>query len=96
MLDIPKIFDEHGETEYLEFTRIKTPLHRRPDMHAFLLLDSLVPGNRDIVIAAEHDEIWLKVEPADIADIATKEQVVELIRCGVRLDEDGDCFCMFV
>lgn len=96
MLDIPKLFYEHGETEYLKFTRIKKPRHHRPDMHVFLLLDSLAPQARDIVSAAEHDEIWLTVEPADIADIVTKEEVLELIRCGVRLDEDGDYFCMFV
>lgn len=96
MLDLQKLFDKHREMEYLEFKRIERPLHHRPDMHAFLLLDSLVPNIRDIVTSAEHDEIWLSVKPEDIAKVATKEQIVELIRCGVRLDDDGSYFCMFV
>lgn len=82
-----EIFEKyHGE--YLEFDRIENKRSNRPDLHAFLLLDELFPGDRDIISAAEHDEIWLDIESSDIEKL-TEEQIVELIRCGVRYSEDS-------
>lgn len=79
--------------EFLEFEHIEVKLSRRADLHAFLLLDQLVPGETDIVAGASHDEIWLGVKLEDLAKVITPPQVIDLIRCGVRLD--GDSLCMF-
>ena len=46
-----------SEGEFLEFDRVEPKLNRRPDMHAFLLLDQLVPGDRDMVSGAGHDGV---------------------------------------
>ncbi len=81
--------------EYLKFERIKVKLSKRPDLHAFLLLDQLVPGENDIVGGASHDEIWLGVELEDLAKVITPEQVIDLIRCGVRWDSETDSLAMF-
>jgi len=87
------IFAEfHGE--YGEFEKVENKLSTRPDLHAFLLLDSLFPGKHDMVCAAEHDEIYLEVEPEYLRKVATKKQLLDLHRCGVICD-DGD-LCMFV
>lgn len=94
-MNINEIFEKH-DSEYLEFERVQNKLSNRPDIHAFLLLDKLVPGESDIVSSAEHDEIWLAVEPEELAQVATEEQIVELIRCGVRLDDDIEAFAMLV
>jgi hypothetical protein len=69
----------------------------RRDLHAFLLLDSLVPceKGRDIVSAAEHDQIFLATEPEKLAAVATEEIVLELARCGVMYDEEVDSLFMF-
>jgi hypothetical protein len=81
--------DERGK-----FDRVKNRLHKRPDLHAFLLLDQLVPGNFDMVSAAAHDEIFLDTNPEKLAEVAAREQVIDLIRCGVRYSDDS--LCMFV
>jgi len=75
--------------EFLKFERIENKRSNRPDLHAFLLLDELCPGTTDMVDAAEHDEIFLEVSLEDLAAVITEEQVIELIRCGVRMSYDS-------
>ena len=84
------------DDEYIAFGRVENKRSQRPDIHAFILLDALVPGDRDIVCSSEHDEIYLEVEPEALAAVATKEQIIELIRCGVRIDEEVNSLAMFV
>lgn len=86
--------DDNGD-EYLMFDRIEKKLSTRPDMHAFIMLDKLVPGNRDMVSAAEHDQIWLAVSIDDLESVASTDEVIDLYRCGVFLDDDGDSLTMF-
>lgn len=90
-----ELFEKY-EDDYLEFEKIEIKLHNRPDIHAFILLDKLVPSESDIVSAAEHDQIWLDVEPEDLAKVVTREQVLELRRAGVFYDEETDSLSMFV
>ena len=90
MSEIAEIFEKHND-EYLKFERVENKRSRRPDLHAFLLLDELFPSDFYIICSAAHDEIWLDADGEDL----TEEQVIELSRCGVRFD-DGDGLCMFV
>lgn len=83
-----------GTRDFLSFDKVESPRSRRPDLHAFLLLDSLVPGVGDLVSDAEHDEIYLGIQPGDLAAVVTEAQILELVRCGVRYGEYG--LCMFV
>ncbi len=83
--------DEYRKTSFLK--RKET---NRPDLHAFLLLDKLVPGMRNIVSCAEHDKIWLDIPLAQLASVIEPEQVRELVWCGVCLDEDTDSLTLFV
>jgi hypothetical protein len=85
---------KYNETDFLEFDSVENKRSGRADLHAFLLLDSLVPGARDMVSAAEHDEIFLEVDVSKLAELITMDQVRELSRCGVRFS-DG-CLAMFV
>lgn len=82
------LFEKHQD-EHLRFEQIVAPLNRRPDLHAFILLDRLVPGDTDMVAAAEHDEIFLEVQLGELAAVITEEIIVDLIRCGVRCDGEG-------
>lgn len=96
MIDLEQAF-EAAEVEFLKFERIEKPLHPRPDICAFLRLHELVPGkSRDMVAAAEHDEIYLDVDPEALAAVATQEDIVYLHRCGVRLSSETDSLAMFV
>lgn len=100
MIDIPEFFEEHV-AEYLKEDCIKPErrLHRRADINAFLLLDKLAPEdpmNRDMVSNAYHNMIYIQVSPDDIAETATEEDLLDLIRCGVIYDEDSGSFQMHV
>jgi hypothetical protein len=88
------MFDEF-EDEFLKFDRVTEKLSPRPDIHAFILLDKLLPGSGDMVAAAEHDEIYLDPKPSELLKVATKDQLRDLHRCGVRYDESNDSLCMF-
>jgi hypothetical protein len=86
------------ETDFLQFDKVENKKSLRPDLHAFMLLDILVPGTSDMVSYASHDEIFLEVEPEALAKVATEDQLRELHRCGVRHDNDigQDALVMFV
>jgi hypothetical protein len=66
-----------------------------------MLLDKLVPSTRsdgyfdDMIIDAGHDEIFLDVKPEDLATVATEEQIVDLIRSGLRYAKSVDSLAMF-
>jgi len=85
---------EKFEDEFLKFDRISRPRHERPDIAAFLLLHKLVPASSDMVSAAEHDQIWLEVDPEKLAEVASESDVLELVRCGVMFEDEG--LSMFV
>jgi len=73
---------------------LENPDPGRTDLNAFNYLAKLVPGTKDIVSCAEHDEIWLGVDPKDLAAVATEEDVIYLIRHGVMF-EYGSGFRMY-
>jgi len=94
-MDIDDRFEQFSD-DYIKFERVENKRSSRPDLHAFLLLNELVPGTNDMVSAAEHDEIFLSVEPEELNKVATDEQILELVRCGIRYNSSHDCLCMFV
>lgn len=88
-----KAIMSRDDDEFLKFENIEYPMSKYRDVHAFLLLEKLYPHARTMVCAAEHDQIWLAPDTRKIAKIITEEQCVELIRCGVMMDDDtGDLF----
>ena len=94
-------FDQISNAEYITFESINPDrkLYFRPDINAFLLLDRLVSKrchgeDRDMISRASRDEIWLRITPEDICERATEEDIRDLIRCGVMLDDDD--FSIFV
>jgi len=96
MVDLEQVFEKYDD-EYSKFDSIENKLHSRPDICAFLLLDKLVPGaGKDMVSAAEHDEIYLDVDCEALAAVATEEDIQTLARCGVRYDEGLESLCMYV
>jgi hypothetical protein len=77
-------FNENLDEKIGGFDRVVNRQHRRPDMHAFLLLDSLVPGSGRMVVDADnHNKIYLGVSPKALAKVITDGIIIELIRCGV-------------
>lgn len=82
--------------EFLKFDRVQKKTSHRRDLHAFNLLDKLVTGVGQIICSAEHDQIWLDINPEDLVGIASEDQIIELIRCGVMYDGETDMLSMFV
>lgn len=96
-MELYQRFDKFSEDDqYLKFELVENKKSRRSDIHAFLLLDELLPGDNDIVSWAGHDEICLGVDLEDLNKVITDEQILELIRCGVRYDGQYDALAMFV
>lgn len=93
--ELENFFETHSDN-FLKFKDILPAriLNNRPDINAFILLDKLVPANRNIVCSASHDEIYLDVELEDLAKLASEADLLDLIRSGVRIDDYG--LCMFV
>lgn len=81
--------------EYLKFERVVNPPSKRCDLCAFMLLDSLLPDTKDIIAAAEHDEIFLGVDADELNQVVSDEQLLTLVRCGMRHDSGYDCLAMF-
>lgn len=90
-----KRIDDAECDDFLKFDRVENKFSKRADLHAFTLLDALVPDSGDIVSAAEHDKIWIGVNLDELEKIITEDQVVDLIRCGVMLDAANDSLFMF-
>lgn len=83
-----KYEDLHG------FEYVTNRRSNRADMHAFLLIDSLVPEapgkkyNQNIISWAEHDEFGISVGLEELAAAGiTEDQVKELRYCSVGLDD---------
>ena len=88
------LFEKHDK-EFLRFDLVGRTGTTRPDLAAFILLDQLCPATGDIVSGASHDEIYLNIEVDQLANVITEEQVIELIRCGVRYDDQTESLCKF-
>lgn len=91
LAEVEELFELLND-EFIKFERI--PENERPfsspDLCAFAYLDKRFPSdnNMDMVSAAEHDEIWLRIEWEQIEQL-TRDDVIYLTRCGVRYDDDS-------
>lgn len=83
----------YGKFNEMEETHKRAP---RRDLHAFLLLNELVPGTAPIVSAAEHDEIYLDTSVEQLNAVISDAQVEEMARCSVRYHDDYDCLALYV
>jgi hypothetical protein len=93
-VNLEEMFEATND-DYLDFDKVENPLSKRADLHAFMLLDKLVPDSGDLISASEHDEFYLSVDCEALAKVATLDIVRDLSRCGVRFSSEYDCLCMF-
>lgn len=95
MIDIRELLDKY-DSDHLKFDRVENKLHHRADICAFLLLDKLLPSKRRMVSASDHDIIFLDADLEELARVATENDILMLIRCGVHYDSETDSLAMFV
>lgn len=86
------LFEKYKD-EFCKWKCVHPQLSHRADIHAFILLNHLVPGRQNMVSGTEHDKIYLGIDPDKLAKVVTEKQVIELIRCGVMFEDDH--LCMF-
>lgn len=86
--ELHHFFNKHEE-EYGYFERIETPLAKRPDLHAFLLLEQLCPDKKNIIGGAEHDIVYLSIDIEELAEKINESQIIELLRCGLSYYGSG-------
>ena len=95
MLNLKEVFNKF-DNEYTKFDMVENPLNHRPDLCAFLLLDQLVRGKINIVSNAEHYGIYLSIDCINLAEVASEEDILTLIRCGVIYNWENESLRMFV
>lgn len=92
-MNIKEFFDLNDK-EYLNFKDVNIKLSNRPDICAFIILDSHFPGDEDIVSSSEHDYVYLSITNEQILSLS-KETLIDLYRCGVLYHEEYECLYMF-
>ena len=100
------MFKAYEDEEYLQFSRVGNKRSSRPDVHAFILLDELVPAPArpaldelvpiicNMVLASKDDELYLSVEVEQLNGV-DPEAIKELLRCGVWYNEEADFLVCF-
>jgi hypothetical protein len=94
-MDLEQRFDDLRQRYSDNFFFAKNKRSNRKDLHAFLLLDELMPSGKKIIsgISSDGYEIYLDVDIDDLNAIISDDQIIELIRCGVMCD--GNSLSMF-
>lgn len=97
MIDIYNNYIENSDLDDFKNMPESEKLHKRADIHAFLLLDKIFERmdsqenkTGDIIQSAEHDVICLSIDLDNIAETITKEEIISLAKAGLHFSEyDG-------
>lgn len=90
------MFEEHAE-EHGRFERIVFPVSQCPDICAMFLLEDICNHRVGKMISGTaHDVVYFGVDPDEVTGRITEDQVIYLLRCGVRFDKTENSFFMFV
>lgn len=94
MIDVAAVYEKHS-AEYAAFDKVLAPLSQRRDLCALMLLEKLCPGGTERAIgAAEHDFVYFDFDCDDLANTATEDDILTLVRCGVSYVGEYDCLGM--
>ena len=86
-LNVSELFRAHYK-EFGEFGRVENKLDSRMDLHALVLLAKLFPSEKRIISEFGLSWFCIGVTPKQVESL-TSEQVLELVRCGVRYDDNN-------
>lgn len=87
---------ENCRDEYLKFDRLQHRNHECRFLCAFLILDHLVHSSGPIIAATDLELIFLSTNCNFLASVATYQDIVNLMRCGVKYNRQFDCLEMRV
>jgi hypothetical protein len=92
--DFVKTLEEYHDGEFCNFRFMpeEDQLSKRPDVHAIMLLDSLTDDCADMLSGRcptdDVISIFLNVNVEEVAANITHKQCVELVRCGVYVQNE--------
>ena len=92
-VEIWKLHDD----EYCRTENIKNKICESTDLSALMLIHKfMIDKVADLIVSSEHDIIYLT--PIDNLDLKKikESDILDLIRYGVRYEDDFDCLTMFV
>lgn len=95
MINLQATFEKFNN-DFGEFNRVDQSVTGRQDLFVFLLLDKLMPGQSDIISWTGHDEIGFSADCDMLAQLATEDEILTLVRCGVTYNEEHHCLSMFI
>jgi hypothetical protein len=80
------------------FADVKNKKSARGDLHALMLMDSLLPDHpaKDVISAVEHGHYFVCFDLDDLAPKLNTELCKELRRCGLRYDEQCESLYFWV
>lgn len=97
MIDIYNNYIENMDSDDFKNMSESEKLHKREDLHVFLLLDKIFERmnsqedkTTDIIQVAEHEVIYLSHDLENIAETITEEEIISLAKAGLHFSEyDG-------
>lgn len=100
MIDVKELFEKH-DGEYIKFDRIRNPPSSCPDLCAMLYMSHFLTmrqkeKNFNMLSHTSHDVVFFCVDVDYFSEVATEEDVIYLLRCGVGYDSSGEGLFMFM
>lgn len=90
-----EFFEKHAE-EYLAHAKDPDLSGIVHDFYIFSKLANYAVPHRDLLVDARYEEIYFSVDPEQVYRDLPEEEMIRLIRCGLRYSAEHECFCMFV
>lgn len=94
-MTIEELFEKHQD-EFLQYERDYSLKDKAKDVTLFNMLSDKIPPHKDLIIGAWYEEIFFDVDLDDFVTFFSEEEIVRMIRCGLRYDSERECLCMFV
>ena len=93
------VWKRHSDSEFLAFEKINMPPFKAADLcglaRAYKFVDE-ARQHQDIVSHSGHDELTINLCAQEAVDNGiTEADIIYLLRCGIRYEENNDSFCMF-
>lgn len=85
-----QLFKHYHEQDKLSFINVSDKLSDNKHLHAFFLLQSLVPSKRNIIAKADYDTVYLDFVAEDLLDMITDVQIEEFAACGFNYNNAND------
>jgi hypothetical protein len=79
--------------DYTKFNLIKNKRATHPEEHALIILSELMLTAVTLTASGDSEEVFLDI-PGDIILSLQEDMITELVRCGVKYNEDNRCLTL--